>query len=236
MLVLWWLQLSLFFPVSASLSERSLDSVGRRHLLLPSAKTLVATAKKQPLCWTLCGWNLAPISLWSAWEQRWPAVWQWPGLLLAAPWFQPCSDALWKLCPTLCLPTSHQGQPWGKLKSWIWWLMCLSEMLTPPSLRKHKNRHAPRPWLVPYDKLLTLQQAGERFLYLALEFHWLHLFTRCCVVNLLFAPPGWRWANPWEKVALGKWSWPRLWGLTKTGPKRQWPWQWRCWKVRKLGD
>lgn len=27
---------------------------------------------------------------------------------------------LWKLCPsTLCLPPSHQLQPWGELKSWV---------------------------------------------------------------------------------------------------------------------
>lgn len=53
--------------------------------------------------------------------------------------------------------------------------------------------------------------------------------------NPLFTHLGWRWANPWGKVALGKWSWLKQWESTKRSPRKQSLWPWRCWKVSGEG-
>lgn len=48
-------------------------------------------AKKEPLCRTLCGWNVTLTSLQSVWKQRWPAVSPWREML-ACCWLLPNSS------------------------------------------------------------------------------------------------------------------------------------------------
>lgn len=209
-------------------------SLSRRNLLVPSAKTLVAAKSSNQGTATVAE------------------------TLLSSPWGQ-CANRDDQRCysdrrsspvagcssvPSVLwcsLEALHTASPHKPSKSWVYWLMCLSGMLPPPSLRKQtlvctKTNVHPSPYWFRMMNASCCSKLLKSFFIFSPGISVAAPLQQMLCVDLLFSPPGWRWANPWEKAALGKWSWLKRWGLTRTGQRRQWPWQWRCWKVRKLGD
>lgn len=179
MLVLW-LQQSLFFPVSAS----PLWAGGT--FWSPQPRLVAAKS---------CSQGTATVA----------------ETLLSSPWGQ-CADRDDQRCysdgrsspvagcspvpSTLCCslealhtasPHSHQVQPWVEPEELglvndvpFWDAPSTTPKETNPGV--HKNQRTPQPLLVPYDERLMLQQIAVKFLYLTLEFQWLHPSSRCCVL------------------------------------------------------
>lgn len=177
------------------LSEQSLGSAGRRHLLVPLAKTLVAAKSLQPKkshmldpLWLKPDSHLLAASVdtkvtpaLSQWQQTLACCWLLPNSSHALMFFQ-------SSVPPRCISPQamRRAQELGLVTAVPFWAAhSTTPKKTHPGARG--NRRAPRPLLLPYDKRLSLQQVVERFLverflYLALEFRWLHPSSRCCVL------------------------------------------------------